>query len=229
MINRFLLILIFVAAQLQCLAQKPNKEIGTPQAHRYTLKATLSDLLWSNTGILPIGIETKVHDKIGVTIEAGIPLFYKLPIFRTEYAKTIKSDMRFGLDVRYYFYQGLRHWGYVGVDGNYRRQNYRYENGGDFYGPSGGKTYFSSADVLKQVYTFNIIFGAQVAMGNRFFWTFQTGLGGKSVRQKHSNMVKKGHNAYAERLIFPIGSGEDGMEYNLFFNLPWAIRLCYSL
>ncbi|MEZ5015736.1 MAG: hypothetical protein R2800_01685 [Flavipsychrobacter sp.] len=228
MLTRALLLSLLSLIQLQVFAQE-EKSKSTPQASKYTLKATLSDLLWSNTGILPIGLETKVHDKIGVTVEAGIPLFYKLPIFRTEYAKTIKSDMRFGLDVRYYFYQGPRHWGYVGVDGNYRRQNYRYENGGDFYGPSGGKTYFSSADVLKQVYTFNIIFGAQVAMGSRFFWTFQTGLGGKAVNQVFYNLENKVNNIYLDRLTLPIGSGEDGMEQDLFFNLPWAIRLCYSL
>lgn len=207
---------------------------------KYILKATLSDIVWAADGLLPLGLEYRVKDNIGVTAELGIPLFGAVKVLTPLYDKTIKFDMRYGLDARYYFFQGYqRHRisrkkpiyteAHIGLNGSLRLQNFSQEDGGQYIERYGNKYTFNYADVSKQVYKTNIIVGTRAAISKHVILALQGGIGVKFVHVQRKNIPQLFRNT-GTHFNYPVRGGEDSVgERDVFLNLPLAIRFCYVL
>lgn len=207
--------------------------INSERVRRPVVKAGIAHVINFSEALLPVALEYRFGRVISGEVELGIPLFFNTLIYRTSSApvKTLQADLKYRANVRFYFPSETDHAAYIGLDGSMRHQKFKLENA-EYYDESAYRHTFTSVDVRKMVYTANIIVGMQANVSKRMFVEIQAGLGYKGVEVERSNIVgdERGQYPFTFRWEIPIGKAEDKIASQAgFFNIPFALRLCYRL
>lgn len=229
-----LLVIVSMVANAQD-DEMDHYEINNSRIKRPVIKADISQIINFSEALLPLAIEYRFGKVVSAEVEVAVPMFFNTLIYKSASGpvKDLNSDMKFRADLRFYFISESEtdNAAYVGIDGSFRKQQFKLSNG-EFYNEYSHVMTFSSADIDKIVYTANVIVGMQVNLSGRLFVEMQAGLGFKSVEVERSNIsgLGNGQQSFSFFGEKPIGQAEDKIASKArVINIPFAVRLCYRL